>query len=264
MTDDQSVPDGEVEGEPGAIRPSGGPRGQPDLAEHHRVLTVDQDPLDLCARLSRHMVGGVGAGGPVPEWALRRDYLRGHHPVEGAWPKRAAVWMNHAPAGVDSVRDSRRTRDGTDAMPLEGEYEPSPTQWVREQVELYESSGGTKGTTLMETGLPVILLTTVGAKSGKIRKTPLMRVEHDGSYAVVASQGGAPTHPVWYFNVQADPHVELQDGPQKWDLTAREVTGDEKAEWWERAVAAYPPYAEYQTKTDRQIPVFVLEPADGS
>ena len=149
-------------------------------------------------------------------------------------------------------------------MPLEGEYEPSPSQWVRDQVELYESSGGTKGTTLADTGLPVILLTTVGAKSGKIRKTPLMRVEHDGVYAVVASQGGAPTHPVWYFNVQADPHVELQDGPRKWDLTAREVTGDEKAAWWERAVAAYPPYAEYQTKTDRQIPVFVLEPADGS
>ncbi|WP_329263355.1 nitroreductase family deazaflavin-dependent oxidoreductase [Streptomyces sp. NBC_01478] len=149
-------------------------------------------------------------------------------------------------------------------MPLEGEYEPSPSQWVRDQVELYEGSGGTKGTTLMDTGLPVILLTTVGAKSGKIRKTPLMRVEHDGTYAVVASKGGAPEHPVWYFNVQADPRVELQDGPQKWDLTAREVTGDEKAEWWERAVAAYPPYAEYQTKTDRQIPVFVLEPADGS
>ena len=149
-------------------------------------------------------------------------------------------------------------------MPLEGEYEPSPSQWVRDQVELYESSGGTKGTTLADTGLPVILLTTVGAKSGKIRKTPLMRVEHDGTYAVVASQGGAPTHPVWYFNVQADPHVELQDGPRKWDLTAREVTGDEKAAWWERAVAAYPPYAEYQTKTDRQIPVFVLEPAAGS
>ncbi|MFJ3898067.1 nitroreductase family deazaflavin-dependent oxidoreductase [Streptomyces sp. NPDC090083] len=149
-------------------------------------------------------------------------------------------------------------------MPLEGEYEPSPSQWVRDQVELYESSGGTKGTTLADTGMPVILLTTVGAKSGKIRKTPLMRVEYDGVYAVVASQGGAPKHPVWYFNVQADPHVELQDGPRKWDLTAREVTGDEKATWWERAVAAYPPYAEYQTKTDRQIPVFVLEAPDGS
>ena len=144
-------------------------------------------------------------------------------------------------------------------MPLEGEYEPSPAQWVRDQVELYESSGGTKGTTLMDTGMPVILLTTVGAKSGKIRKTPLMRVEHDGRYAVVASQGGAPKHPVWYFNIQADPRVELQDGPQKWDLTAREVTGEEKAEWWERAVSVFPDYADYQRRTDREIPVFVVE-----
>ncbi|MDH6696154.1 nitroreductase family deazaflavin-dependent oxidoreductase [Streptomyces griseoviridis] len=147
-------------------------------------------------------------------------------------------------------------------MPLEGEYEPSPQQWVREQVELYESSGGTRGTTLMDTGLPVILLTTRGAKSGKIRKTPLMRVEHDGEYAVVASQGGAPTHPVWYHNIKADPHVELQDGPVKQDFTAREVTGAEKDAWWDRAVAAYPPYAEYQEKTDRAIPVFVLERSD--
>lgn len=145
-------------------------------------------------------------------------------------------------------------------MPLEGEYEPSPTAWVREQVELYESSGGTEGNTLMDTGMPVILLTTLGAKSGKIRKTPLMRVEHDGKYAVVASQGGAPKHPVWYFNVKSEPHVELQDGTVKQDMTAREVTGTEKAEWWERAVAAYPPYADYQKKTDREIPLFVLEP----
>ncbi|MEU9451037.1 nitroreductase family deazaflavin-dependent oxidoreductase [Streptomyces sp. NPDC048277] len=149
-------------------------------------------------------------------------------------------------------------------MPLEGEYEPSPTAWVREQVELYESSGGTKGTTLMDTGMPVILLTTLGVKSGKIRKTPLMRVEHDGKYAVVASQGGAPKHPVWYFNIRSQPHVELQDGPAKQDMTAREVTGAEKDEWWERAVAAYPPYAEYQEKTSRQIPVFVLEPVGGN
>ncbi|MEU3414867.1 MULTISPECIES: nitroreductase family deazaflavin-dependent oxidoreductase [unclassified Streptomyces] len=148
-------------------------------------------------------------------------------------------------------------------MPLEGEYEPSPEQWVREQVELYESSGGTKGTTLLDTGLPVIVLTTRGAKSGKLRKTPLMRVEHEGRYAVVASVGGAPKHPVWYFNVKADPHVELQDGPAKRDMRAREVTGAEKAEWWERAVAAFPPYAEYQEKTSREIPVFVLEPFDG-
>lgn len=149
-------------------------------------------------------------------------------------------------------------------MPLEGEYEPSPEQWVRDQVELYESSGGTKGTTLRDTGLPVIVLTTRGARSGKIRKTPLMRVEHGGKYAVVASVGGAPKHPVWYFNVKADPTVELQDGPEKREMRAREVKGDEKARWWERAVAAYPPYAEYQEKTDREIPVFVLEPAGAS
>ncbi|WP_328420163.1 nitroreductase family deazaflavin-dependent oxidoreductase [Streptomyces sp. NBC_00443] len=147
-------------------------------------------------------------------------------------------------------------------MPLDGEYEPSPTKWVRDQVELYESSGGTEGTTLMDTGLPVILLTTRGTKSGKIRKTPLMRVEHDGRYAAVASLGGAPKHPVWYHNVKGDPHVELQDGSVKRDMKAREITGAEKDAWWERAVAAYPPYAEYQQKTDRVIPVFVLEPFD--
>ncbi|MFB8085626.1 nitroreductase family deazaflavin-dependent oxidoreductase [Streptomyces sp. NPDC055992] len=147
-------------------------------------------------------------------------------------------------------------------MPLQGEYEPSPAQWVRDQVEQYESSGGTEGTTMR--GMPVIVLTTVGAKSGKIRKTPLMRVEHDGLYAVVASQGGAPTHPVWYHNLKADPRAELQDGPARSDMTAREVTGEEKARWWERAVAAFPDYADYQKKTDRQIPVFVLEPVDGS
>jgi deazaflavin-dependent oxidoreductase (nitroreductase family) len=144
-------------------------------------------------------------------------------------------------------------------MPLEGEYEPSPAQWVRDQVEQYESSDGTEGTTLR--GLPVVLLTSRGAKSGKLRKTPLMRVENDGRYAVVASQGGAPKHPTWYHNLVADPHVELQDGPVRQDMTARELTGDERAEWWERAVAAYPDYADYQTKTDRVIPVFVLEPA---
>ncbi|WP_433515304.1 nitroreductase family deazaflavin-dependent oxidoreductase [Nonomuraea sp. CA-143628] len=147
-------------------------------------------------------------------------------------------------------------------MPLEGEYEPSTAQWVREQVELYESSGGTKGTTLRDTGLPVVVLTNLGAASGKIRKTPLMRVEHEGRYAVVASQGGAPKHPVWYFNLKAEPRVELQDGPVKQDMRAREVTGAEKAEWWQRAVAAYPPYADYQKKTDREIPVFVLEPVE--
>jgi deazaflavin-dependent oxidoreductase (nitroreductase family) len=145
-------------------------------------------------------------------------------------------------------------------MPVKGEYEPSAQKWVRDQVELYESSGGAKGTTLRETGLPVVIITNVGARSGKVRKTPLMRVEHDGRYAAVASYGGAPKHPVWYYNFLTYPLVELQDGPERRDYTARELSGEERAQWWERAVAAFPPYAEYQKKTDRQIPVFVLEP----
>jgi len=152
----------------------------------------------------------------------------------------------------------------TGGMPAEGEYEPSTAAWVRDQVELYERSGGTQGTTLRDTGLPVVIITNRGAHSGKIRKTPVMRVEHDGRYAAVASQGGAPTHPRWYYNLRSDPLVELQDGPRKQGMVAREVTGDERARWWERAVAAYPPYAEYQQRTARQIPVFVLEPVDGA
>ena len=147
-------------------------------------------------------------------------------------------------------------------MPLTGEYEPSTSDWAREQADLYESSSGTQGTEMR--GMPVILLTSVGAKSGKLRKNPLMRVEHGGEYAVVASLGGAPQNPVWYYNLKANPHVELQDGPVKRDYTAREVTGDEKAVWWERSVAAYPDYADYQQKTDRQIPVFVLTPMDAA
>jgi F420H(2)-dependent quinone reductase len=143
-------------------------------------------------------------------------------------------------------------------MPIQGEYAPSTTGFVRDQVDEYEGSGGTKGTTLRD--MPVVILTSKGAKTGKVRKTPLMRVEHDGTYAVVASQGGAPTHPVWYYNLVADPHVEIQDGPVKSDRKAREVTGDEKSLWWDRAVAAYPDYADYQKNTDRAIPVFVLEP----
>ncbi|MBA2415432.1 MAG: nitroreductase family deazaflavin-dependent oxidoreductase [Geodermatophilaceae bacterium] len=143
-------------------------------------------------------------------------------------------------------------------MPLDGEYEPSPEQWVRNQVEEYESSGGTAGTTMR--GMPVVLVTTVGARSGKLRKVPLMRVEHEGRYAAVASIGGAPKHPVWYYNLVANPRVELQDGPVRSDMTAREVTGEEKAQWWERAVAAFPDYADYQKRTEREIPVFVLEP----
>lgn len=147
-------------------------------------------------------------------------------------------------------------------MPLEGEYEPSPAQWIRDQVELYESSGGTRGTTLWDTGLPVVIVTMRGARTGKLRKVPLMRVEHEGRYAAVGSKGGFPRHPVWYFNLRADPRVELQDGAERRDMTAREVTGDEKAEWWERAVAAFPTYADYREKAGRTIPVFVLDPVD--
>lgn len=143
-------------------------------------------------------------------------------------------------------------------MPLSGEYEPSTSDWARENAEKYMESGGTEGTELQ--GRPVILLTTIGAKSGKIRKTPLMRVEHDGEYAIVASLGGAPKHPVWYHNVKANPQVELQDGTTTKDYLAREVFGDEKAAWWERAVETWPDYAKYQEKTDREIPVFVLTP----
>jgi F420H(2)-dependent quinone reductase len=148
-------------------------------------------------------------------------------------------------------------------MPLNGEYAPSPSSWVRDQVELFENSGGTEGTTLLDTGMPVIIVTNLGARTGKVRKTPLMRVEHDGRYAAVASMGGAPKNPVWYYNLKANPRVELQDGPKRFDMVARELTGSERAEWWQRAVAAYPPYAEYQTNTSRQIPVFLLEPVDG-
>ncbi len=146
-------------------------------------------------------------------------------------------------------------------MPLQGEYEPSPEKWVRDQVAGYESSGGARANTLRDTGLPVVIVTSVGARSGKLRKTPLMRVEHEGRYALVASQGGAPKHPTWYFNLVAHPHIELQDGPAPQDMAVRLLEGDEKAEWWERAVAAFPPYADYQRRTDREIPVFLAEPA---
>ena len=145
-------------------------------------------------------------------------------------------------------------------MPLTGEYEPSAFDFSRDQVERYERSGGTEGTD--NQGKPVIVLTSVGAKTGKLRKTPLMRVEHDGQYAVVASLGGAPRHPVWYHNLIANPHVELQDGPVKKDYQAREVKGEEYATWLERAIAVWPDYAEYQKKTTRTMPIFVLTPLD--
>jgi deazaflavin-dependent oxidoreductase (nitroreductase family) len=147
-------------------------------------------------------------------------------------------------------------------MPLSGDYEPSTSDWARENAEQIMESGGKEGTELK--GRPVILLTTIGAKTGKIRKTPLMRVEHDGEYAIVASLGGAPKNPVWYYNVQAHPEVELQDGATNGEYVAREVFGDEKAIWWERAVATWPDYADYQEKTDRPIPVFVLSPVSAA
>jgi deazaflavin-dependent oxidoreductase (nitroreductase family) len=142
-------------------------------------------------------------------------------------------------------------------MPLQGEYAPSPAKWVRDQVATYESSGGTAGTTLR--GMPVVVMTMRGVSSGNLLKVPVMRVEHDGVYAVVASKGGSPDNPQWVRSLTANPEIELQDGPETRNVTARQVFGDEKASWWERAVAAYPDYAAYQKKTTRQIPVFVLE-----
>jgi deazaflavin-dependent oxidoreductase (nitroreductase family) len=150
-------------------------------------------------------------------------------------------------------------REGN-AMPLVGEYEPSTSDWARNQADEFVNSNGATGGTMR--GMPIIVVTSIGAQSGKLRRTPLMRVEHDGEYAAVASLGGAPKHPVWYYNLKKNPHVELQDGSVTRDYTAREVEGDEKAVWWERAVAAYPDYADYQTKTTRQIPVFVLTPVE--
>ncbi len=150
-------------------------------------------------------------------------------------------------------------------MTLEGEYVPSRSAWVRDQVEAYERSGGREGNTLRDTGLPVIIVTMRGNKTGSVRKIALMRVEHDGEYALVASVGGAPKHPVWYYNLKANPdEVTIQDGPEPFPVRVRELSGEERATWWERAVAAYPPYADYQRRTDREIPVFLVERrADG-
>jgi F420H(2)-dependent quinone reductase len=145
-------------------------------------------------------------------------------------------------------------------MPLSGDYEPGSAGWARKQAERYEATGGAEAADLR--GRPIIVLTSVGAKTGRLRKTALMRVEHDGAYAVVASMGGAPKHPVWYHNLVRNPHVELQDGKVRRDYLAREVSGEEKAVWWKRAVEAWPDYARYQQKTARDIPVFVLEPIE--
>ena len=142
-------------------------------------------------------------------------------------------------------------------MPLEGEYEPSSWDWVREQVAAFEASGGQEANTFADTGLPIIVMTNRGNKSGKLRKTPLMRVEHEGAYALIASVGGAPQNPVWYHNLKADPQVTVQDGAEVIDAVAEEVDGDERAAWWDRAVAAYSDYQVYQDATERRIPVFV-------
>jgi len=146
-------------------------------------------------------------------------------------------------------------------MPLTGEYQPSTSEWARTQAERYEASGGTEANDMR--GVPIIVLTTVGWKSGALRKTALMRVEHDGRYLVVASKGGAPDEPRWGENMRRQPHVELQDGPVKRDYLARELSGEERAEWWARGAAVWPDYDVYQPKTDRQIAIFLLEPFEG-
>ncbi len=148
-------------------------------------------------------------------------------------------------------------------MPITGDYEPSTWDWVAQQVAEYEASGGTRANTLRDTGIPIIIVTMRGGKSGKIRKIALMRVEHDGDYALVASKGGAPEHPGWYHNLSADPQVMIQDGPEPFDAEVRLVTGDERRAWWERAVDVFPAYADYEAKTDREIPVFVTSPTAG-
>ena len=145
-------------------------------------------------------------------------------------------------------------------MPLTGEYEPGTSEWARRQAERFEASGGARSGTLA--GVPIIVLTTVGAKSGKLRKTALMRVEHEGRYAVVASKGGAEEHPAWYFNLVENPHVELPDGAVKRDYDAVALDGPERDEWWQRSVAVWPDYAKYERRTSRRIPVFLLTPRD--
>ncbi|MEZ5407109.1 MAG: nitroreductase family deazaflavin-dependent oxidoreductase [Acidimicrobiales bacterium] len=146
-------------------------------------------------------------------------------------------------------------------MSISGDYEPSTWEWVRQQVAEYEGSSGERGNTLRDTGMPIIVMTTVGRKTGKVRKVPLMKVEHNGEYAIIASKGGAPKNPAWVANLLANPKVMIQDGPEPFDAVVRLVEGAERDEWWERSVAAYPPYAEYQAKTDRQIPVFIASRA---
>lgn len=147
-------------------------------------------------------------------------------------------------------------------MAIEGEYVPSNQQWVRDQVEAFEASNGAEANTLERTGDPIVVITSLGAKSGKVRKNPVMRVERDGKYLAVASKGGAPENPEWFHNLVTHPEVDLQDGPVKKSYKARIVHGEERADWWEHAVKTWPTYAEYEKKTDREIPLFLLEPID--
>jgi deazaflavin-dependent oxidoreductase (nitroreductase family) len=147
-------------------------------------------------------------------------------------------------------------------MTLHGEYVPSKADWVREQVEKFEATDGREANTLRDTGYPIVVITSVGAKSGYLRKNPVMRVERDGKYVAIASKGGAPDQPEWYYNFLANPEVDLQDGAEKKTYKARMLEGDERAEWWQYAVDTWGTYAEYQKKTDREIPVFLLEPVD--
>jgi F420H(2)-dependent quinone reductase len=147
-------------------------------------------------------------------------------------------------------------------MALTGTYAPSKQQWVRDQVAAYEESGGERANTLRDTGYPVVVITSKGARSGNLRKNPVMRVERDGKYVAIASKGGAPDQPEWYYNFLANPQVDLQDGPVKRTYRARMLEGDERADWWQYSVDTWPTYASYQEKTDRQIPVFLLEPID--
>ncbi len=167
------------------------------------------------------------------------------------------------PSGDDETTSSHPETGGPHREAGD-QYEPSAWEWVRDQVAEYESSGGRRANTLPGTELPVVIVTTRGNKTGKVRKMALMRVEHEGRYALVASMGGAPKHPVWYFNLKAHPdQVTIQDGPEPFEVEVREVEGEERARWWERAVAAYPPYAEYQERTSRRIPVLVATPKRG-
>ncbi len=186
--------------------------------------------------------------------------------MTGVWPIRP-VAAGTTVVGRSGYRAGRVHAPGGDAcqnpvMPLRGEYEPGTSAWARRHAERYEASGGTRSSELG--GRPIVVLTSVGAKTGKLRKTALMRVEHDGTYAVVASLGGAARNPAWYHNLRAHPQCELQDGPTRRDYVAREATGDERVTWWQRAVEAFPMYAGYQKKTRRIIPVFVLEPVEAA